>query len=154
MKTLASDVEKLSFNSDSEVYDVPALPNNQSRSKFSQHSQNDSKSVLTRVDSKKSSKWGYGWGMGKVKEREKEILERSPSVSSERPPLYNFPTRTSSRSSGSKRPPFYSSDSSSTLVGSAYERKINDIEPIKERIDTADRLEEIRKLMAKDKLDY
>jgi len=153
-KTLASDAEKLSFDSDSEVYDVPALPNNQSRSKFSQHSRNESKSVLTRVDSKKSSKWGYGWGLGKAKEREREMLERSPSVDSERPPLYKSPTRTSSRSSESKRPPFYSNDSSSTLVGSAYERKINDIEPIKEKIDTADRLEDIRKLMAKDKLDY
>jgi len=82
------------------------------------------------------------------------MLARSPSVSSERPPLYKSPTRTSSRSSESKRPPFYSNDSSSTLVGSAYERKINDVETIKERVDTADRLEEIRKLMSKDKLDY
>ena len=48
----------------------------------------------------------------------------------------------------------YSNDSSSILVGSAYERKINDVEPIEERIDTADKLEEVRKLMAKDKLDY
>jgi Xaa-Pro aminopeptidase len=45
-------------------------------------------------------------------------------------------------------------DSSSTLVGSVCERKINDVELIKERIDTADRLEEIRRSMAKDKLDY
>jgi hypothetical protein len=37
MKTLASDVEKLSFDSDSEVYNVPALPNNQSRSKLLQN---------------------------------------------------------------------------------------------------------------------
>jgi len=127
---------------------------NHSRTKFSELSRNDSNSVLARTDSKKSTKWGYGWGLGKVKEREKEMLERSPSVSSERPPLYNSPTRTSSRSSGSKRPPFYSNDSASTLVGSAFERKINDVESIKERVDTTDRLEEIRKLMAKDKLDY
>ena len=53
-----------------------------------------------------------------------------------------------------KHPPVYSNDSFSTLVGSAYERKINDVGPIKEKVDTADRLEDIRKLMAKDKLDY
>ena len=82
------------------------------------------------------------------------MLELSPSVSSERPPLYKPPTRTFSSSGGSKRPPFYSNDSSNILVGSAYERKINDVEPIKERIDTADKPEEIKKLMAKDKLDY
>jgi Xaa-Pro aminopeptidase len=82
------------------------------------------------------------------------MLERSPSVSSERSPFHKSPTRTSSRSSGGRRPPFYSNDSSSTLVGSVYERKINDVEPIKERIDTADKLEEIRRSIAKDKLDY
>jgi Xaa-Pro aminopeptidase len=75
------------------------------------------------------------------------------AVSFERPPLYKSLTRTSSSSSGSKCPPFCSNDSSSILVGSAYERKINDVEPIKERID-ADKLEQIRKLMAKDKIDY
>jgi Xaa-Pro aminopeptidase len=54
-----------------------------------------------------------------------------------------------------KRPPVYSDDSSSTLVArSAYEHKINDVESIKEKVDTAERLEDIRKLMAKDKLDY
>lgn len=152
-RTLASDVEKLSFDSDSEVYDLPTLADD-SRIKLSPLSRSDSKSGLTRVDSKKSTKWGYGWGLGKAKERERDMLERSPSVDSERPPLYKSPTRTSSRSSGSKRPPFYSNDSGSTLVGSAYERKINDVESIKEKVDTAERLEEIRKLMAKEKLDY
>jgi Xaa-Pro aminopeptidase len=82
------------------------------------------------------------------------LVERSPSVSSERSPFHESPTRASSRSSGGKRSPFYLNDSSSTLVGSVCERKINDVELIKERIDTADRLEEIRRSMAKDKLDY
>ncbi|OJA17376.1 hypothetical protein AZE42_13862, partial [Rhizopogon vesiculosus] len=40
-----------------------------------------------------------------------------------------------------------------TLVGSAYERKINNIKPIKEKTDTANRLEDVRKLMVKDKFD-
>ncbi|KAH7928918.1 Creatinase/aminopeptidase [Leucogyrophana mollusca] len=82
-------------------------------------------------------------------------MDRPPSLNSDtRPPLYKSPTRTSSKSSGSKRPPFYSNDSASTLVGSALERKMNDVESIKERVDTADRLEDIRKLMVKDNLDY
>ncbi|KAG6333719.1 hypothetical protein ID866_5372 [Astraeus odoratus] len=151
------DLEKVQFDSDSDPYDVPALPNNRSQSKVSHLSRDPSKSSLVRNDSKRSAKWGgYGWGLGKVKEREQHILERSPSVSSDRPPppQYDSPTRSSSRSSRSKRPPFYTSDSSSTLVGSALERKINDIESIKERIDTGDRLEQIRKLMMKDGLDY
>ena len=54
-----------------------------------------------------------------------------------------------------KRPPVYSDDSSSTLVArSAYEHNINGVEPIKEKVDTGHRLKDIRKLMAKDKLDY
>jgi Xaa-Pro aminopeptidase len=39
-------------------------------------------------------------------------------------------------------------------VGSAFERKVADVESIKERVDTSERLDEIRKLMTKDNLDY
>jgi Xaa-Pro aminopeptidase len=59
-----------------------------------------------------------------------------------------------SRTNGSRRPGMHSNDSSSTLVGSALDRKINDVESVKERVDTTFRLEEIRKLMQRDKLDY
>lgn len=52
------------------------------------------------------------------------------------------------------RPALYGNDSSSTLVGSAFERKLNDIESIKERPDTSDRLDDLRRLMIKDNLDY
>ncbi|KAF9237430.1 Creatinase aminopeptidase [Melanogaster broomeanus] len=151
-----SDPEKLEFDTDSEAYDVPPLPHNQSPVKFPQLLRDASKPSLVRADSKKSAKWGYGWGVGKTREKELEIRERSASISSDRapPPQYNSPTRSSSRSSSSKRPPFYSNDSASTLVGSALERKINDVESIKERVDTSDRLEDIRKLMTKDGLDY
>ncbi|KAH9484818.1 putative Xaa-Pro aminopeptidase P [Psilocybe cubensis] len=70
------------------------------------------------------------------------------------------------RSGGSKstapkpRPPLVSGhtlnpqDSTSTLVGSAFERKINDVESIRMKPDTTDRLDEMRRLMAKDNLDY
>ncbi|KAF9065954.1 Creatinase/aminopeptidase [Rhodocollybia butyracea] len=42
-------------------------------------------------------------------------------------------------------------DSSSTLVGSALERKLNPEESINERVDTSERLEELRRLMGKEK---
>lgn len=151
--------EKLEFDTDSEVYDVPTLPNN--NSKLSQLPPlpliipEGNKSNLVRSDSRKSTKWGYGWGVGRVKEKERDLLERSPSVGSDRsPPKYNSPTRTSSRSSGSKRPALFSNDSSSTLVGSALERKMGEVASIRDRVDTSDRLEQIRKLMVKDGLDY
>ncbi|KAG2123728.1 hypothetical protein DEU56DRAFT_923925 [Suillus clintonianus] len=72
----------------------------------------------------------------------------------ERPPLDKLTAHTSSRPSGSQRPPFYLNGATSTLDRSAYEHKIPDVEPIKEKVDMTDRLEDIRKLMTKDKLDY
>ncbi|CAK5281128.1 unnamed protein product [Mycena citricolor] len=45
-------------------------------------------------------------------------------------------------------------DSQNTLVGSALERKINDVEPSIERADTRVRLDDLRKIMTKDSLDY
>jgi len=70
-------------------------------------------------------------------------------------------TRDTHRSNGSRstapkpRPPLLNAhDSTSTLVGSAYERKINDVESIKEKPDTTERLDQLRELMAKDTLDY
>ena len=144
-----NDSEKLEFGSDSETYDVPRHDNNSPP----QSSPNVGKPTLVRANSKRSAKWGYGWGVGKVKEQ--DLLERSPSIGSQRsPPQYDSPTRTSSRSSGTKRPAFLSNDSSSTLVGSALERKMGEVESIKERVDTTDRLEQIRKLMSKDGIDY
>lgn len=62
---------------------------------------------------------------------------------------------TSSRSTMPKpRPPLTAHESTSTLVGSAYERKINDDGEPREKPDTTDRLHELRRLMAKDNLDY
>ena len=56
--------------------------------------------------------------------------------------------------SGASRPGLYPSESSSTLVGSALERKIRDEDPIKERQDTGSRLESIRDIMRQQELDY
>lgn len=64
-----------------------------------------------------------------------------------------------SRSTAPKpRPPILGNldhhDSTSTLVGSALERKVNDQDSIRTKADTTERLEEMRRLMTKDNLDY
>jgi len=64
-----------------------------------------------------------------------------------------------SRSTAPKpRPPLLGAlehhESTSTLVGSAFERKINDQESIHSKADTTERLDEMRRLMVKDNLDY
>ena len=172
-----------------------------------------------------SSKWGYGWGVGKKnKEKggESEINEKSASQVDL--PLYQPVVRRDSKSTqashstqrshdtqrtqnsrhtqntqntqnthrtheshrthisqqskfsqGSKntyrsnssrstapkpRPPLvnghvlYPQDSSDTLVGSAFERKVNEQDSIRVKPDTAERLQDMRRLMIKDKLDY
>ncbi|KAJ6491425.1 Creatinase aminopeptidase [Mycena vitilis] len=75
-------------------------------------------------------------------------------------------SRTSQRSTGAgatagtsgpgtrNQTPLVRNDSNSTLVGSALERKINDVEPSLERPDTGPRLDAVRELMQKDNLDY
>jgi Xaa-Pro aminopeptidase len=60
----------------------------------------------------------------------------------------------SKRSNNSKRPSLTGSGSVNTLVGSALERKEAYEDPIREYVDTYGRLEELRKLMVKDNLDY
>ena len=52
-----------------------------------------------------------------------------------------------------RRPTYHSTGSSNTLVGSALERKINDVDTYQQH-DTTDRLEALRELMKKDNLDY
>ncbi|KAF8802714.1 hypothetical protein BYT27DRAFT_7111883 [Phlegmacium glaucopus] len=66
-----------------------------------------------------------------------------------------------SRSTAPKpRPPIinghalYPQDSTDTLVGSAFERKLNEQDSIRVKPDTTERLEDMRRLMIKDKLDY
>jgi len=61
----------------------------------------------------------------------------------------------STRSTAPKpRPPLMPQDSTSTLVGSALQRKIDDVGSIREPPNTTQRLEDLRKLMEKDKLDF
>ena len=70
--------------------------------------------------------------------------------------LYVVQQRPRSRSiSPNLRPPIAShNESTSTLVGSAYERKITDHDSIHSGADTTKRLEEMRRLMARDDLQY
>jgi len=60
----------------------------------------------------------------------------------------------SKRSNNSKRPSLTGSGSVNTLVGSALERKEAYQDPIREEVDTYDRLNRLREHMAKDNLDY
>ena len=60
----------------------------------------------------------------------------------------------SKRSNNSKRPSLSGSGSVNTLVGSALERKDAYQDPIREEVDTYDRLNRLREFMAKDSLDY
>ncbi|KAG6864959.1 hypothetical protein C0991_005908 [Blastosporella zonata] len=52
------------------------------------------------------------------------------------------------------RPPLYANDSSSTLVGSALERKMNEVDSVRDYADTKEKLEDLRRNMTMHKLDY
>ena len=218
--TLSSDAASITFHSDSEIYDdVPdhlprLLKDEAGRPKLAR-----SNTMTGTKKSTVSSRWGYGWGIGRkdtVKDRDRNLDEKPASPVNL--PLYQPVVRRDSKSTqashstqrthdthrtqdsrhtqnthrtqeshrthasqqtkvsqGSKdtyrsntsrstapkpRPPLinghalYPQDSTDTLVGSAYERKVNDQESIRIKPDTTDRLEDIRRLMIKDKLDY
>lgn len=147
------------ISEDSESYDIP-LPIKE-----------PSPVTTRRSDSKK---WGYGWGVGKEKEVDKysaSSMVRKDSAGSSsstdslggKTPSPVYPDRAtvsrqaSSRTNGSRttvRPGLHGNDSSSTLVGSALDRKINDVESVREKVDTGSRLDDLRKQMVKDNLDY
>lgn len=159
--------EKLAFSTDTESYDVPEIANERSKGK--------------RGDGKK--KWNWGAGSREKEQEQDEVrmmdqgmlrrdsrdshnssayaststlnLARTPPAPAS-PQVRPMAARhTSVRNSPRAiRPALYGNDSSSTLVGSAFERKINDMESIKERVDTSDRLNDLRRLMIKDNLDY
>ena len=76
----------------------------------------------------------------KISQGSKNNSSRSTAPKPPRPPLINGHV-------------LYPQDSTDTLVGSAFERKINE-QGIKLKSDTTDRLKDLRRLMAKDKLDY
>jgi Xaa-Pro aminopeptidase len=249
--------DSLTFHSDSEKYDeVPStLPelfkDGKGRPKLVR-----SNTMTGTKKSTLSNKWGYGWGIGKRKEKELEDLEKS-MTSETNLPLYQPPVRRDSKSShasrstqatqdtvrskdsnrtqesnwtrdtirsqdthrsqatqrtqdthrtldthrtqdtrkskesqgthetpkpdpyrsnsqrskvtthskvsqrsdaatsgNTKRTRFYSNDSSSTLVGSALERKLNEVDSIKDTGDTDERLADLRKSMETHQLDY
>ena len=217
--TLSSDAASLTFHSDSELYDdvpdhLPMLPKGQSGlPKLGR-----SNTMTGTKKSTISSKWGYGWGVGKKREKDGEAELNEKSASQVDLPLYQPVMRKDSKSTqashstqrshdthrtqdsrhtqntyrtheshrthvsqqskvsqGSKnthrsnssrstapkpRPPLinghvlYPQDSTDTLVGSAFERKVNEQDSIRIKPDTTDRLQDLRRLMIKDKLDY
>ena len=215
--TLSSDATSLTFHSDSELYDdvpdhLPMLPKDQSGSPKLGRSNTMTGTKKSTV----SSKWGYGWGVGK-RNREKggELEINEKSASQVDLPLYQPVVRRDSKSTqasqstqrshdthktqdsrhtqntheshrthvsqqskfsqGSKntyrsnssrstapkpRPPLinghvlYPQDSTDTLVGSAFERKVNEQDSIRVKPNTTERLQDMRRLMIKDKLDY
>lgn len=103
------------------------------------------------------------WGAGK-KKGPPGVMARefsSGSSSSADPPGgqtgSSISRQSSSRSNGSRsttRPGIHGNDSSSTLVGSALERKINDVESVKEKPDTGPRLTDLRSQMKKVNIHY
>ena len=88
------------------------------------------------------------------------------AVHRELEPLYAIPMNDdhgpySSRSSAPRpRPPLinghalYPQDSTDTLLGSSFERRVNELDSSRVKPDTTERLEDLRRLMIKDKLDY
>jgi hypothetical protein len=107
------------------------------------------------------SKWGYGWGVGKRKKKETKSVEQELMGFSPHPPLHHSNTRTRSSNkanqaemsgigeystdSGETSRPIRPNGSQSLFMGSAFAKR---------KVDTSDRLDEMRKLMAKDVLDY
>ena len=122
--TLTSKAEKLTFSSDSISWDNIPID------------------VTTRISPKKLSGGS-----------------RSPSGDAVLTPVTS---RTPSRTSSTKSKGLLSvlnlsrnNSSSSTLVGSAYERKVIDAQiPPVPKVDTTPRLDGLRKLMAKERIDY
>jgi Xaa-Pro aminopeptidase len=179
----ATLTEKLTFVTDSESYSVPPFGkppvdkrpvDKRPRAKLVRSStQTGPKRSDTRTSAKSSVKWGYGWGVGKAKEleleREQEKEPPSPDSISESPaPKYEPPKRQSAKSSGSPRASILTKStgrrssldpnkSTSTLVGTALERKINEInavDPLHEHQDISYRLDDLRTLMQRYDLDY
>ncbi|TRM70242.1 peptidase M24, structural domain-containing protein [Schizophyllum amplum] len=62
------------------------------------------------------------------------------------------PTHVSRTSSGSRR--HLGHDSTSTLVGSAFERKVNEMDTVPEQVNSTERLASLRALMEKENLQY
>ncbi|TBU37642.1 hypothetical protein BD309DRAFT_994978 [Dichomitus squalens] len=65
-----------------------------------------------------------------------------------------YKSNTTKGSGGSGRPALYPCESSSTLVGSAFERKVRDEDPISDGPDTSSRLDSLRDLMRSHERDY
>ena len=149
--TLTSKAEKLTFSSDSVSWDnIPIDVTTRSPGKFSGSRSPSGTRSPSGVRSPSGTRSPHG--------------VHSPS-GTRSPPGENVLTPVTSRTpswSSTKSKGILSvlhlsrnNSSSSTLVGSAYERKVNDaLIPPLPKVDTTSRLEELRKLMTKERIDY
>lgn len=182
--SMTASVDNLTFVTDSEKYDevpkeLPALenPGKNGRLQRSNTMTGTKKSTL-------SNRWGYGWGLGKQREKEKEAeltRDMSQSQRSKTPsvdlPVYQPPVRHNSQSTQASRTTqntqsthrsksthhsnrsgrsqaLRPNESSSTLVGSALERKNTFADSLRDVVHTSERLAELRKQMEKEQLDF
>jgi len=114
-----------------------------------------------------SNEWGYGWGVGMVKEEAAEEHSGgstssaetpdgrfSPHSSPDRPSISHQSSPNSDGYGPATRSGLHGSDASSSLDSSALDRVVNDVETLREKPGTGPRLEDLRNQMAKDNLDY
>ncbi|KAJ6526974.1 aminopeptidase-P [Mycena vulgaris] len=139
------------------LYDPPVGPiRTNTQSTNASRATQESKVSRGTHESKVSRETHESRGSRETKESHHSKKSNDTKVSSQ--------SRTSQRSTGARasagsgtrgrQTPLVRNDSNSTLVGSALERKINDVEPSIEKADTGPRLDALRELMQKDNLDY
>jgi Xaa-Pro aminopeptidase len=159
---LRTQILPVALGLDSQIHDTLAFPN-ESKSKATQgDTMGFETGALAHADTPEHtvSKWGYGWTVGKRKKKETKSVEQELMGSSLHPPLHHSNTRTRSSNKTNQAEmsgigeystesgdtsPIRPNGSQSVFIGSAFAKR---------RVDTSDRLDEMRKLMAKDMLDY
>jgi Xaa-Pro aminopeptidase len=160
---LRTKILPVALGLDSQIHDTLAFPN-ESKSKATQgDTMGFETDPLVHADTTEHtlSKWSYRWGIGKRRKKETKLVEQELMGSSPHPPLHHSNTRTHSSNkanqaemsgigeystdSGETSCPIRPNGSQSLFIGSAFAKR---------RVDTSDRLDEMRKLMAMDTLDY
>ncbi|KAK6996964.1 Creatinase aminopeptidase [Favolaschia claudopus] len=152
--------EKLPSNGGSRggfpLYDAPVPPirtntqsTNASRATRETQASRETRETTERRDSRRSKESKESRGTQQTK-----ISNDSKGSSQTRTSRGSTGRQATAGTTTRNQTPLVRNDSNSTLVGSAYERKINDVEPSLERPDTGSRLDALRELMMKDTLDY
>ncbi|GLB45010.1 putative peptidase M24B family protein [Lyophyllum shimeji] len=137
------------------VYQPPTSPPTRSNTKSS----HASKSSQRSHDSHKSEPNGLARAIDSLKRGDSQrshvshASQATHASHSSRSTRRSEAQRTATHGS-SQRPQLYPNDSQSTLVGSALERKMAEVDSIRDYGDTAERLEDLRRNMATHALDY